>query len=201
MSAGPMDPGSGDDAQTAISAEDAAQLIPAWVTTTAQLDALEQQAILAARRRWLRRPPDLTGFLAVEPLKRLHADMFDGVWRWAGKWRTTTTNLGIAWHEIPVAMRNLVDDAAVWVDTGRPTDEAAVALHHRLTRIHPFVNGNGRHARLAADIVAVAAGRPAFSWGRASLAEVGSEPREGYLAALRAADKGNLEPLVAFARS
>jgi len=33
-----------------------------------------------------------------------------------------------------------------------PPDEIAVRFHHRLVVIHPFPNGNGRHARLMADL-------------------------------------------------
>jgi fido (protein-threonine AMPylation protein) len=28
-----------------------------------------------------------------------------------------------------------------------------VRFHHRLVQIHPFPDGNGRHARLAADLL------------------------------------------------
>ncbi len=28
----------------------------------------------------------------------------------------------------------------------------SIRIHHRLVKIHPFVNGNGRHARLVSDI-------------------------------------------------
>ena len=31
-------------------------------------------------------------------------------------------------------------------------EEIAVRFHHRLVQIHPFPNGNGRHARLIADL-------------------------------------------------
>ena len=32
-------------------------------------------------------------------------------------------------------------------------DEIAVRLHHRLVAVHPFANGNGRHARTVADVL------------------------------------------------
>ena len=32
-------------------------------------------------------------------------------------------------------------------------DEIAARFHHKLVFIHPYPNGNGRHARLAADIL------------------------------------------------
>lgn len=40
-----------------------------------------------------------------------------------------------------------------------------VGLHHRLVLIHPFSNGNGRHARLMADVLIEQLGGPRFSWG------------------------------------
>jgi len=53
-------------------------------------------------------------------------------------------------------------------------DECAVRFHYDLVVIHPFPNGNGRHARLVADVVAVKYGRPAFSWGGKELTAPGT---------------------------
>lgn len=62
----------------------------------------------------------------------------------------------------------LLDDVRHWVeyDTWSP-DEIAVRFHHRLVFIHPFPNGNGRHARPAADLLAVQLSPERFSWGSA----------------------------------
>jgi Fic family protein len=79
-------------------------------------------------------------------------------------------------------------------------DEVAIRLHHRLvSKIHGFPNGNGRHARMLADVIAVKYGQPEFTWGKANLGEA----RAQYLAALRAmdADPDNVQPLLQFARS
>ena len=38
-----------------------------------------------------------------------------------------------------------------------------------LVFIHPFPNGNGRHERLAADLLLVKLGRPRYSWGQVNL--------------------------------
>jgi fido (protein-threonine AMPylation protein) len=46
-----------------------------------------------------------------------------------------------------------------------------VRFHHRLVLIHPFPNGNGRHARLMADLLVIQLGRERFTWGRESLRE------------------------------
>jgi hypothetical protein len=77
--------------------------------------------------------------------------MLGDVWRWAGKFRTSERNLGIAFYEIPTALHELLDDTKAWIEyKSYPPDEIAVRFHHRLVQIHPFPNGNGRHARLLA---------------------------------------------------
>jgi len=94
------------------------------------------------------------------------------------------------------------DDAAVWIGAGQmPPDEMAARLHHRLVSIHPFSNGNGRHARLMADLLLETVLRqPRFSWGSKNLARAG-DARSIYISALRAADRFDMNPLVKFARS
>lgn len=69
-----------------------------------------------------------------------------------------------------------------------------------LTVIHPFPNGNGRHARLTADVLIIYFGGSAFSWGQKDIFAVGAA-RETYLDALHSADAGDIRPLLRFARS
>jgi fido (protein-threonine AMPylation protein) len=69
-----------------------------------------------------------------------------------------------------------------------------------LVLIHPFTNGNGRHTRLAADLMCRQLQQEPFTWGRNSLDSAG-ETRQAYLAALRSADRHDLAPLLAFMRS
>lgn len=186
---------------TPITWEEEQALKPTWVATRAELNEVEQQNILAAQRWALRtRHPDHVvdeGFLC-----ELHRRMFGEVWRWAGTYRTSARNLGVEHWEIRAAVRDLLADASLWIGRGSAMepDEAAVRFHHRWVAIHPFPNGNGRHARLAADVLVRSLARPAFTWGRATLV-ARSETRERYLAALRAADGHDLGPLLAFARS
>ncbi len=73
-------------------------------------------------------------------------------------------------------------------------------FHHRLVLIHPFPNGNGRISRLAADVLIVQLGGERFTWGSGNLVAI-PELRRRYLDALRAADRGDVAPLLAFARS
>jgi fido (protein-threonine AMPylation protein) len=82
----------------------------------------------------------------------------------------------------------------------RDTDEIAIDFHFKLLAIHVLPNGNGRHARLAADLLAERLVRPVFSWGKTHLSNV-SDARVRYVAAPKAADSGDLAPLLAFACS
>ena len=84
-----------------------------------------------------------------------------------------------------------------------PTNQALLRFHHQLTRIHPFANGNGRHARMIADVVAVKYGHAEFTWGAGKNPVAQGDARSRYLAALRALDENenDLKPLLDFARS
>jgi Fic-DOC domain mobile mystery protein B len=102
---------------------------------------------------------------------------------------------------IPTDLHQLLGDAGYWVENQTyPPDEIAIRFHNRLVFIHPFPNGNGRHGRLAADLLITRLGEPRFTWGRVSLIDLG-DARKQYLDAQRAADEHNIEPLLAFARS
>lgn len=84
--------------------------------------------------------------------------------RRAGDSRTGERNLEIAHNEIPVAMRQLPDDTKAWIAHKiYPSDEIAERFHHKLVRIHPFPNGNGRHSRLMDDLLAMQLGRRRFT--------------------------------------
>jgi Fic-DOC domain mobile mystery protein B len=134
-------------------------------------------------------------------LFELHRRMLGDVWRWAGKIGMTERNIGIAPWKIPTELRILLDDAKVWIERKPfPPDEIALRFHHRLVAIHPFPNGNGRHARLMADLFIARLGDAPFSWGRANLTDPG-EMRGAYISALKAADGHDIRPLIAFARA
>jgi Fic-DOC domain mobile mystery protein B len=127
--------------------------------------------------------------------------MLGDVWRWAGKFRMSERDLGIAFHEIPIALRHLLEDTKTRIKYKTfPPDEIAVHFHHRLVFIHPFPNGNGRHARLMADLLVMQLEGKRLSWGSENLQDA-DEVRRRYIAALQAADCQDIGPLLAFARS
>lgn len=188
----------GDDAATPLEPDERRQLIPTYITTRAQLNEVEQIGITEADEWAFKRKRD---FLSEKDLLALHKRMFGKVWRWAGAFRTTERNIGVAPYLIATQLRTLLDDVRFWIDNNTyPLDEIAALFHHKLVWIHPFPNGNGRHARLAADLLAVSLGRPRFTWGSASIVEAATTRAE-YVAALKAADAHDIAPLLAFARS
>lgn len=192
---------SADDA-TPISADEQPALIPS-ITTRAELNQVERLNINAARvwamrRAVLRRPDLLSDVFARE----LHRRMFNRVWSWAGRYRTTEKNLGWEVHRLAEGVRNTFDDARAWFEFSTyPLPEIAVRLHHRLVLIHPWPNGNGRHARLMADIVIAANGGAELTWGAKRDLTATGEVRRCYIDAVRAADEGDFGPLIAFAQS
>jgi len=145
------------DNATPLTPDEKHQLIPAHIAYRSELNEAEQENIARAQDWALGRRRNL---LREKFIKDLHRRMLGDVWRWAGKFRTSERNLGIA----------------------------------------PFPNGNGRHARLMADLLVMSLAGERLSWGRASLRNAGNM-RQRYIAALAAADKHDIGPLLAFARS
>lgn len=123
--------------------------------------------------------------------------------RWASTFRKSNENIGVDWTHIATRLRDLLDNTRFQIEHHvYEADELAVRFHHQLVWIHPFPNGNGRHARLMADWLIMRRGRPRLTWGRrqAAVFDAGTL-RERYLAALRAADQGQMADLLTFARS
>lgn len=190
-----------DDA-TPITPEEREGLLQSWITHRADLNDAEQENIVRGAA-WARRSRGRTvdGVLNDGFIRALHKRMFGDVWKWAGSYRQTERNIGVEAYRIPNELGTLLGDVKFWVEHETyPADEIAVRFHHRLVAIHPFPNGNGRHARLMADLLIELLGGEPFSWGGGSLADVG-ELRKAYIAALQAADNHDIGPLLEFARS
>lgn len=187
------------DGATPLTAEELEGLIPAHITTRGELNAWEARNVLKAEQ-WLlarRRDDILTPTFA----RRLHQRMFDETWKWAGTFRTTEKSIGVDPAQIAPKLADLCADVtAQLAHKSLPPDEIAARFHHRLVSIHPFANGNGRHARLMTDLLLTQNGAARFVWGEDSLIAEG-EVRTRYITALRAADARDYAPLLAFVRS
>jgi Fic-DOC domain mobile mystery protein B len=188
---------------TPLDADELASLIPAHLTTQAELNEWEQLNI-GEGDKWARK--QRKDILGEDFLRQLHRRMFGETWKWAGEFRKSDKNIGVDWRYIGVELKKLFDDVRYQIEHATfPADEIAVRFHHRLVAIHAFPNGNGRHARLMADLLAERLGQPRFTWGSRRLANDSltdaSPVRHDYIAALQAADAHDIAPLLAFARS
>jgi Fic-DOC domain mobile mystery protein B len=189
------------EGNTPLTPDEQAVLIPN-LATKEELNQWERENILVAYS-WALNPRTLARENALsEPyLRALHQRMFDETWKWAGLYRTSEKNIGVPHHQIREQLAILIGDTSYWIESATfPPDEISIRFHHRLVFIHPFANGNGRHARLMADVLAKLQGRPEFTWGVADIVVQG-DIRKGYIDALKAADKNDIAPLLAFARS
>lgn len=170
------------------------------VTTLGDLNAVEAENILEAVRIHLGgRKKLLPGALRDDYVLRVHRDMLGNVWEWAGRFRTSELTIGVAPYLVPADIATLCHDVRSWdIQTEAPLSvvERSARLHHRLTRIHPFRNGNGRHARLMADIYLRAHDHPLPDWPD-NIGHKG-DTRKSYIEALRSADKGDYSLLVGF---
>ncbi len=172
------------------------------VSTRGELDEFEQHNIESAIVWSMKQKFSLDQVLSLEFIKDLHWRMFGETWDWAGTFRKTNKNIGVDKYQIHEQLSMLLADVRFWIDNKTfEDDETSVRTKHRMVRIHPFPNGNGRHSRLFADVlVSHGFNRPVFSWGGGDLSIQGGRRKE-YLQAIYQADQGHLNPLIRFARS
>lgn len=190
------------EAGTPLDPDESEGLIPTHVETRTELNQWEALNIARAQA-------EFTGHkqfdLSVESLHRLHRAMFGATWKWAGEYRKSDKNISpYHWTQVSALMHELVLDTRAQYDASDQTpsalDDIALRFHHRLVQIHPWPNGNGRHARLATDLLLASWRRPAFTWGNADPGRA-AEARSRYIAALRAADDLDFRLLREFVRS
>jgi Fic-DOC domain mobile mystery protein B len=188
---------------TPLDENDLAGLVPTWVTTRSDLDALENAGVQRAML-WVFSPRvryTIEDLLTAAFADRLHKRMFGMVWQWAGQRRQRVTNIGVEPYQITTKLRDVFDDAAYWHTNtagGFTPVELAARLHHRLVEVHPYTNGNGRHSRLMADAYLHRRGLAQLGWGGLDLNSP-TRSRARYIETLRAADAGNYAPLIEFA--
>lgn len=190
------------EGQTPLDEDEKEGLLIPTLTTRAELDEFEQRNIEKAIQWSLKRKFRKEELLTERFILLVHQKMYDGVWAWAGAFRKTNKNIGTDWHQIPMQLRLLLDDCQFWIEHKTyPPDEIAVRFKHRLVSTHCFSNGNGRHSRMMGDLlIEKILNQPVFTWGAQGDAMQPADTRTEYLAAIRAADAGDINPLLAFAR-
>ncbi len=183
------------DGATPLDPDELAGLKFSHIQTRADLDQMEQVNIQDGLQ-WLARQKQVE-VLTEAFLRQLHRRLFAEVWTWAGDFRLSEKNMGVAPEQISVFLKNLLDDVNYWIQQQTfEKREIAMRFHHRLVQIHLFVNGNGRHARIATDalLTKVLDEKP-INWGSGLLQDTGAH-RKSYIEALRQADSGDYQPLM-----
>src|SRR5690606_520248 len=99
-----------------------------WVATRGDLNDAEAANIIEGIQWGRRQISRRNAVVASEDfLRTLHLRMFGQVWEWAGRFRVTEKNIGVAPHQIATQVRLLFDDVAVWHEyASYPLDEQAV---------------------------------------------------------------------------
>ena len=190
-----------DQPEGATPLDDVSGLLRDDITTRGQLDEAEGLNIVNAAE-WIERGR-LVDVFTVQFYRELHTRMYDQVWEWAGALRSqtgATPNIGVPPAMVPVELGRVAMEFAR--DWEARSDESLLAFvaryHHVLVSVHPFNNGNGRWSRLACDaVVERLANAPRVVWAIDTL-NVNSDERSAYIAALKQADTGNLQPLVGY---
>ncbi len=119
-------------------------------------------------------------------IQQIHEVVTGGIIEDAGKYRTRNVRItGAAktlpdWSKVTGQMVELIEKIA---QCKRHPVDAAALLHHGFVRIHPFIDGNGRVARLLTNLYLIARGYPPVV--------LKIENRGKYYRFLRAADAGN----------
>ena len=125
-------------------------------------------------------------------LQELHAIVARGTLESAGRYRTHQVWIGGSSHVPPPPGQivSLLDQVFEELPRIREPPLRSVYLHHRLAFIHPFQDGNGRAARLAANLLLLGAGYPPVV--------LRVQDRRRYYACLEQADRGRYGPFAAF---
>ncbi len=184
---------------TPLDPDELAGLIPDFISIQNELNMLEQENILSGKNWALKYKKDLLDEAFV---RSLHKKMYQNVWKWAGQYRKSQKSIGIEASLVSIKISLLMKDAQTWIELkSYPWPELLARFHHRLVFIHPFVNGNGRYARLHTELLAHRFEKEVPSWGNKSFKgelEKESEARQQYIQCLQMADQKTFKDLVSF---
>jgi len=126
-------------------------------------------------------------------IQKIHEIVTAGILEEAGRYRTKNVRITGAkrtppdWSKVVTLMDELIEN--IEKSENNPIETSAV-LHHRFVEIHPFIDGNGRVARLLTNLYLIGLGY--------SPIVIKTEDRTKYYRYLKAADAGNPGPFANF---
>ena len=132
-------------------------------------------------------------FITEKDIKAIHKIILNGINdQWAGKYRQTEVFIKGADVEFPSAHKvpYLMTEFIQWLEDqqGKHPVRVASEAHFKLVSIHPFVDGNGRTARLLMNLILMIGSYP--------MVVIRNEERISYLEAVNLGQtQDNLQPL------
>lgn len=191
-----------EEDQTPLDEEEKEGLLIKAISAQNELDEFEQLNIEKAIEWTIHTKLTADKILTEKFIKDLHKRMYGEVWKWAGEFRKSNKNIGIKWTLIRIELKSLLDDTKYWIKHKiYPPEEISIRFKHRIVTIHCFPNGNGRHSRMIADIIMESIfGKDIFTWHQSNMVKA-DKTRKKYIATLKEADNGNIQPLIDFAKN
>ncbi len=175
---------------------DVSGLIPKHISSQRELNEAEFANTNEVLLKYLlRKPSKRIAPFTYHWLLTLHQEMFGKVWGWAGKIRDTELNIGVKPFKIRDELQKFAGDYEAWFKHKHSPVEISARIHHRLVWIHPFKGGNGRWARIAANIFLRQQGKLLVAWPEDELLMSVGEFRKKYIEALKKADSSDLSNL------
>lgn len=166
-----------------------------------EMDSLEFGALMKAQKHYYNLITPNTRFTA-RLIGQMHKDIFGDLYPWAGRYRTVNLEKGgFKWPPSYLVEQNMDDFEKNILVKHTPCRKGNIKriakdiaiVHAELLLIHPFRDGNGRLARLVANLMALQAALPPL--------EFGFEKRTNRLRYLKAVKQGylqNYRPLTQF---
>ena len=126
-------------------------------------------------------------------IQLIHEIVTVGILEEAGKYRTKNVRITGAiktppdWSKVIILLDELIN---IIDQSNMHPIETVAFLHHRFVEIHPFIDGNGRVARLLTNLYLITKGYPTIV--------LKTEDKRKYYKLLKSSDNGNLSPFVNF---
>jgi len=126
-------------------------------------------------------------------IQLIHEIVTVGILEEAGKYRTKNVRITGAiktppdWSKVIILLDELIN---IIDQSNMHPIETVAFLHHRFIEIHPFIDGNGRVARLLTNLYLITKGYPTIV--------LKTEDKRKYYKLLKSSDNGNLSPFVNF---
>ena len=168
------------------------------IKTRRQLNEAEFESILRVTEKYLlSKPSHKLAPFTFGWLLDLHREMLGSIWSWAGEIRTTQKNIGVSPEIVSAELGVIsIESEKRHCETGELVIATAAEFHHRAVWVHPFEDGNGRWARLLANIWLMQHDQSVTIWPATDLRDTESPIRGEYIAAMKQADLRNYGPLI-----